>query len=450
MKPPLWQRAVLLKNSAAILGARVVIPVSFFALSIAVARLLGPESLGHYAIVMSLYAIFTLLSTMGLENLILRDVSREPEKAGAYCSHALVLGMVSSSVCALLMLLTSHLLGHDAVIRQHLLWLSLVLLPGFINNVAELLFIARHRADYAFGLALAREGTLVLLSILWLLDGQGLRGVIWALIVSRGLGAALALLFFRRLGVRFSRRLEPEFLRRLVALIPPFLLINLLSNTLLEIDILILSSLVAAPEVGLYMVAKKLVRASFLLTFSVVTALFPDISQAFQRSDPRFEGLFKILWRRTLWATTALAGLIFLLAEWGIFLTYGPQYASAVELMRILAWILIPLSLSFLLSRFLIIGDQQNKDLAALAIAVSALVVSGITGALGWGVHGMAVANVMSISLLAAIHYGLAQRFLFKPYGARLAAGPLPAEAVIADPVAVDREASTAAPSADG
>ncbi len=420
MTPPLWQRAVLLKNSVAILGARVVIPLSFFALSIVVARLLGPEALGHYAILMSLYAIFSLLSSMGLENLILRDVSRQPEKAGAYCSHALVLGAVSSLVCALLMLGTSHALGHDVAIRQHLPWLSLVFLPGFVNIIAELVFIARHRADLAFALALTREGSMVLLSILWLLQGHGLRGVLWALILSRLLGAALAMILFKALGVKLSRRLQPEFLKRLLVLIPPFLLINVLSNVLLEIDILILSSLVPAPEVGLYMVAKKLVRASFLLTFSVVTALFPDISQAFQRSDRRFEGLFKVLWRRTFWASSGLAGLVFLLAEWVVFLTYGPQYAPAATLMQILAWILVPLSLSFLLSRFLIIGDQQNKDLTALAIAVMVLAISGITGALGWGAYGMAVANLLSISLLAVIHFGLAQKFLFKPYAARM------------------------------
>lgn len=420
MTPPLWKRAALFKDSASILGARVVIPVAFFALSIAVARILGPEGLGHYALVMSLYAIFSLLSSMGLENLLLRDVAREPAKAGNYVSHALVLGLASSLACALLMTVTAHVLGYDPEIRRHLLWMTLVLLPGFINIVAELLFIALHRASFAFALALLREGSMVALSLYWLLQGEGLRGVIWALITSRVIGCLLTFVLFGKLGIRVSARLQPTFFKHLVTLIPSFLLINLLSNILLEVDIIILSRLAPAPDVGIYMVAKKLVRSSFLVIFSVITALFPDISQAFQRSDPRFGELFKSLWHRVLWGSVGLATLVTLLAHWGVHLAYGPQYAPAVRLMHTLAWVLVPLSLSFLMSRFLIIGDQQSKDLAALLVAVLVLIVTGITATLGWGVYGMVLANLTAISLLACLHYVMARRFLFKPYAARL------------------------------
>ena len=420
MSQPLWQRAALLKSSVAILGSRVIIPLAFLILSIAVGRILGPEGLGRYAIVMSLYVIFSLISSMGLENLILRDISRQPEKAGEYVSHILVLGIISSLACSLMMIAASHLLGYDADIRRHLLWMCCIFLPGFINISSELVFIAKQRAAYAFLLALMREGPMVLLSIYWLMQGWGLRGVIFALILSRLLGAGLAFILFRRLGIRVSRRLQPAFFKRLVALIPPFLLINVLSNVLLEIDIIVLSKLTLAPDVGLYMVAKKLVRASFLLVYSAVTALFPGISQAFQRSDPRFATLFANLWRKALLASALLAGGVTVMGPWMVSLTYGSQYTAAVPLMRILAWGLIPLSLSFLLSRFLIIGDQQNKDLMALAITVVVLAASGITASWKWGSYGMAGAYLGTISLLAVIHYALAQRYLFKPYAARL------------------------------
>ncbi len=51
----------------------------------------------------------------------------------------------------------------------------------------------------------------------------------------------------------------------------------------------------------------------------------------------------------------------------------------------------------------------------ALAIATSILVVSGIACTLTWGHQGMAVASLASVSLLALLHYGLAQRYLFRP-----------------------------------
>lgn len=411
--PP--SRGAVLKNSAAILGARIVIPLAFFALSLAVARALGPEGLGQFALIMSFYTIFSLLSGVGLENLIIREVSKEPEKSGAYFSHVLVLGALSSLSCALLMTATAYFLGYEADIRNQLLWLTLVFLPGFVNIAADLVFIALHKSGYAFLLSLIREGSMLGLSIFWLLKGSGLRAIILALVLSRVLGSVLAFFLLHRSGVEISRRFQPAFFRRLVALVPSFLVITLLSSILLEIDIIILSTFAPASEVGAYMAAKKLVRASFLLIFSAVTALFPGISRSFHQSIPGFEKLFRSLWRRMLLASTALATVVFLLAEWAVYLTYGPRFSEAVGLMRTLTWMLIPLSLSFLLSRFLIIGNQQNKDLEALAISVPFLIVTGIAGATLWGTHGMAAAMLLSLGLLASIHYRQAQIYLFEP-----------------------------------
>ncbi|MEM9291654.1 MAG: flippase [Acidobacteriota bacterium] len=429
MSPPLWKKGLILKNSAAILGSRVIIPLAFFIQSLVVARLLGPDGLGHFAAVMSFYLIFFLLSGMGLENLLLRDVAREPQKAGEYFSHALLLGVVSSLGCALLMLATADLLGYSPEIRYYLLWMTLVLLPGFVNLIAELLFIALHKAGHAFLLALLREALMLVLSVYWLLEGWGLRGVIIALIVSRVFGAVLSVAMILRLGIRFSTRLQPAFFRRFVKLIPPFLLINLLSNLLMEVDIIILSRLLPASEVGFYMVAKKLVRAGFLVFFSVVTALFPDITQAFERSDPRFGQLFRDLGWKVFWGSSALAAVTFLFSDLGIRLTYGPEYGPSVALMQAFAWLLIPLSLSFLLSRFLIIGNQQNKDLLALVIAVLTLMGSGIACTLQWGTAGMVGALLFSVSLLCLLHFGFAKFYLFRPYAARIESQAAQAEA---------------------
>jgi len=420
MIPLLGKRSLVLKNSVAILGSRVIIPLAFFVQSLVVARLLGPEGLGHFAAIMSVYLIFFLLSGMGLENLLLRDVAREPEKAGEYFSHALLLGVLSSLGCALMMVATANLLGYSAEIRHHLLWLTLVLLPGFVNLIAELLFIALHKAGHAFWLALVRETLMLALSVLWLLDGWGLHGVIVAVLVSRVVGAVLSIVLILRLGARFSSRLQPAFFRRFVTLIPPFLLINLLSNLLMEVDIIILSKLLPAAEVGYYMVAKKLVRAGFLLVFSVVTALFPDITQAFQRKDPRFGRLFESLGWKILWGSSALAFAIFLVSDWAVLLTYGSEYGVAATLIQMFSWVLVPLSLSFLLSRFLIIGNQQNKDLIALFIAVLVLITTGIAFTRHWGASGMVGAMLLSLSLLCLLHFGLARVYLFRPYAARL------------------------------
>lgn len=404
---------VLLRNSAAILAARLVIPLASFGLSIAVARILGPDSLGRFATIMSLYTIFSLVSSLGLENLLVREVAKTPEKAGTYVSHTLILGLVSSVLCGVSMVSAAALLGYAPDVQSHLLWLGLVFLPGFVNIVAELILIALGRAGHMFVLALVREGSMVLLSVLWMTNGWGLRGVVVALVVSRVLGCGIALLSFAWLRISVWTRFDPAFLKRLVRLIPTFVVINLLSNVLLEIDIVILSKLAPSAEVGRYMIAKKLVRSSFHAVYSVITALTPGIARAFHRADPDLESMFGRLWWRLLAASAGLALVMFVLAEWAVRLTYGESYIAAVDLMHILTWLMIPLSLSFLASRFLIAGDRQRSDLIALAIATVALVASGIPAASIWGVRGMALASLSCTAFLTLLHLAFVKGSLF-------------------------------------
>ena len=67
----------LSRNTAALVGARVVTSGLTFILAIVINRNLGPEKAGIYTYAFSLYTIFQVIPDFGIGNISIRDVSQD-------------------------------------------------------------------------------------------------------------------------------------------------------------------------------------------------------------------------------------------------------------------------------------------------------------------------------------------------------------------------------------
>ena len=63
-----------------------------------VARYLGPSDYGLINYCASVITIFTTLAGLGLENLIVSEIIRTPDKEGGYLGTALVMRLISSFI----------------------------------------------------------------------------------------------------------------------------------------------------------------------------------------------------------------------------------------------------------------------------------------------------------------------------------------------------------------
>ena len=77
---------------------------------IVLARYLGASGLGSFAFGLSMFNLFTVISTLGLNSVVVRDVARNHDNAGKYFGHTLLLGSVAASVMAVAMIFVSALL----------------------------------------------------------------------------------------------------------------------------------------------------------------------------------------------------------------------------------------------------------------------------------------------------------------------------------------------------
>lgn len=404
-----------LKNSISISLSRVLVSVSLFILTFLVARKLGPGELGGFSIALSLFAIFELISYLGLDNLLIREISKEESRVGVFFYHGIVLGVISTSICLVALIVTGIFLRYPWEVQRLIYAVGLLLLPYFLNFLSETICIALQKAQFVLYTALVREASMFILSIIFLAAGRNVLYVIAAIFLSRCIGLFVFGYFFYRIKVKPVLRLDNIFIKKLLRMLPVFVFISIISSLFWEIDIIILSKIVTVSEVGIYSIAKKFVRANFILLYGVATALFPVISYAFASSKEQFKRLYALSTRYIF----LLSALIVLAMLWciPIFIRafLGSRFIDSIPIAKILVWSIIPWSLSFLLSRFLIAGGRQDKDLLALCIGLVSLSILGIALSYKSGAVGMGLANVISLIILVCMHYLFVKKYVMRP-----------------------------------
>ena len=142
-------------------------------------RVLQAEGVGAYTFAGVLTTYFDIVVGYGLAALITRDVARDPTQAGRYLGNATVLRLLlwlgAVGVTALLVGPLGPALGIGEPLALAIWLLVLGLLPGLLSGVVSALFMAHERMDVPAAVTVFSTLSKVVLGLVALLSGMGLR-----------------------------------------------------------------------------------------------------------------------------------------------------------------------------------------------------------------------------------------------------------------------------------
>ncbi len=181
----------------------------------------------------------------------------------------------------------------------------------------------------------------IVLTVVLLLAGWGLVGLMVALLITNCVSAVLASIALRRLMGR--PHVSPRYeVKEIFSFSVPSWLSNLASNGLLWADIIILSIYASSAEVAIYQVATRLTLLATVFIQPVTNSFAPRIADFWRRK--RFDLMKKTFKLITSWVVrlslpSFVVLLIFPRQLLGLF---GPEYEAGVTVTRIMtvAWLL--------------------------------------------------------------------------------------------------------------
>ena len=310
------------------------------AMSIVLARTIGPSGNGRFALLATLVGLTGMVVSLGLSAGIIYEVSRARWSVrGAFRTSyaaALVLGAIGFAGA-----LAVFLLLHDSVFHSIQTSLAVVALaslpPAIAYQFADSILLARERYEGYAALELSHSATLLVigagLALIFGLSGAVV-GITAAAVIGSGVGVLLLIPEARR-----DRTVDQVGrLRRALRFGSQAWGATLLQQINYRFDVLILAAFASSQDVGVYSVALTLTAVAWILPQALTTVLFPRIAsldQATTTGEVSVEESDAALGkgvRHAVLLSIPAGVIISLLLLIAVPLLYGPEFHQTIWL----------------------------------------------------------------------------------------------------------------------
>lgn len=366
------------------------------AIVIYAARLLGAESWGAFSYALGIATFLTTFSDIGINALITKEASRQPELKNQYLATALFtkIGLLIILITAVLMLFPYLTRIPEAAIIMPIL--IFVFAFDSLRDLGSALSRALEKMQIEALIHVFTNFAIVILGFIFLIAAPNAKSLAYAYALGSGLGLAAIIItlksHFQNLITNFKKSLVKEIL----VTAWPFGLMSLMGIIMLNTDIIMLGWLKSSEEVGYYSVAQKIIQLLYILPALFASSIFPKMAR-FAKNDPeKAKALLEKSVALTIIIALPVTLLGIILANPIINLLFGQEYISSVLTFQILMYTVLIVYPTTLIGNAVFAYDQQRHFVFFVAIAALSNVFFNALLIPRWGIEGAAAATIFS------------------------------------------------------
>lgn len=389
------------RNVIALLGgqvSRLAVQALYF---VVLARMLEPASFGLLAVVLAVGALAAPFSALGLNTLMVRNVSRDEDLVNREWSRSVIYTTVGGFLISAILALAAPVF----------LPVALGAITIFVLLVADLIGLRLIDLSSALWHTLGKSRQLVamptVLNLLrliaalvawWFLDEVTLQT--WALFYAAAtlpLGVVMAWITFKRVGMTLSHlRSSREELRDGV-----LFSVSLSSQSAFnDIDKTLLANLQSATSAGVYSAAYRVVDMAYAPIRSVAASIYPRLFRAGGEGFQPALVLVRSVAPMVLAFGALGTALVYFLAPYTPLLL-GDEYSASVEVIRLLSPLVLLRGISFLAADLLsAVGYHIFRTIVQLVL-VAANIIMNIVLIPAYGISGAIISTLLCEALLA-------------------------------------------------
>jgi O-antigen/teichoic acid export membrane protein len=397
------------RQSGIFFGGTLFTAAAGYVFKIYLARTLGAEALGWYALGITLIGFFGIFNTLGLAQSAVRYVAAYVAAKTFAPLHALLWRGTAILVLANIFLAAILLtLGRGIAVRfyhlpqlvEYLPWFAMIMLFGVLNGFyGKVLSGYRDLGRRTLIINFVGSPLNMLLAVVLLGRGLGLRGYLLAQIVSAAIVCALLLAAVRELTppeARFATGKGAALPRDVWSFSAAMLGIGLLEFLMVQVDRVALGHYLSARDVGIYSIAAAMVAYVPLVLQSINQIFSPTIADLHTRGEHALlSRLFQSLTKWVIGLTIPLAAVVIVFAR-PLMRIFGPDFADGWPILIIgTVGQLVNCGVGSVGYLLLMSGNQKRlikvqSAMAAGMIGLNVLLVPV------WGVVGAAVAAAVT------------------------------------------------------
>lgn len=363
---------------------------------ILLSRALSISDAGAYSLAFSYMLLTSRFAYWGLDDLIIREMTRTPEQANRYFVNYLAirttLALIATSVAAVIIFQLPYQLSTQLAIVA---MLSNVL-PDALYNICQAAFINFERMRFLGNIAFVNS--LLKLAVAWLAvrAGYGVVGVAIGFNLVSWITLASALITINRRFFRISLDLNLRFCLKQMKMAGPYILIGIFFIIDNRADVLVLSLMQDEATVAYYSTAITIITALAMLPQGIRNAIYPMLARTQATQKDATKPLYRQMFRYMLLLVLPLTVGTALVAPQIITLLFSRRFVAAGPILQILSWSFLLYSLNVLNSRLLIASNRQHLLVVFLICGLSVNLLLILLLVPAYGMIGAAVAKVAS------------------------------------------------------
>lgn len=382
-----------------ILGRVITLVVSFFT-TIYIARTLGPTNYGQLSYALSFVGIFSFIYSLGIDQVLYRDLVRFPDQRNTYLGTAFWL-RAGAAVLATIICIGFAFGGSE---RDVSLIMIVVIASTFIFNAFAVInyeFQAQVESKKLAVIGAISSLTLNIAKVLVIFFGEG---VLYLAIIYACESILYAILYViyrtRRFGSIFNWRFDRKVAFGMLRDSWPILFASAFALIYVRIDQVMIKNLIDTASVGVYDAAVRIAEVWHFIPNAIASSVFPAIVNAKSVSEGVYQQRLIRLIVILVAIAIAIALPIVFLSDFIMQMLYGVEFVSGAGVLSIYVWGGIGMSLGLISSFYLVTENKRTLMFVSSLLTMLVNIVLNLILIPKYGIVGSAWATFISYLLL--------------------------------------------------
>ena len=285
----------IFKNTSSLFSAHLIGRLGSLVITIwLMPRYFTESELGGYFVAIALTNLIAILTELGLQNPLIREMTLHLQQTRHYLGNALIVRVILSIVAYGIMIVSGISL-YPPIIVKMIVFLGLAEIANSLAQLYRCVFRAHEKMKYEALTVIAERGAFLVIGGGAILRGYGLVPVCQVMLVASCINLILSVGLTRLRFTQFRFQPSRKIVKVLMQQALPFAVGNLFNLLYFRVDAIMLSklSLEGVDANTWYGLAYTIVNAFTILPGAfMMGAMFPVLSRAWEREKGRFPGVY--------------------------------------------------------------------------------------------------------------------------------------------------------------
>jgi O-antigen/teichoic acid export membrane protein len=388
-------------NTSWLMAERILRMAIGLLVGVYIARYLGPVQFGLISYASSFVGLFVVLATLGLDNIVIRELVRKPETSGTLLGTAFWLKLAGTFLMWAAIAAVLTLTENDLLTRNLILVIAFTaVFQAF--NVIDFNYQAEVRSKYVVHIQFVQLLVSAIVKLFFIAIEAPLMWFAWSYCLDAVLLATGLCLMYLSTGGRFMTwQWDWALARQLLKDCWPLILSGLVISIYMKIDQVMIHAMLGPGEVGLYAAAVGLSEAWYFIPVVITSSVFPAIINAKRQDAGRYNQQLQKLYDLMVWMAVAIAIPVTFIAPWIIDFLYGTEFTAAAGVLAVHIWAGVFVSLGVASGKWLITENLQFYSTVTTTIGAVINVILNYFFILEIGILGAAISTLISYFIAA-------------------------------------------------